>query len=232
MFKTNSLQARVFSILEDKQWHCRGHEYTNVPSGQLAGGGGIQGLQRGTRSRPGLVIISELKFCIVCSKKCTFDKWTGEKKEANAATNIPKSLLLQILSHYKHTDVIEQRKRQSHELIVDHRFPMERWGKAEDAHPSKLSAVEIEAKFQLLKKDASGNHNLLKSRACEMCIKTGKRGTPLGIKFFYHGDENWHYSVPHRGPKAEIGCVGCGWYNFSRWREALNLFLNKTSIGT
>ncbi len=203
-----------------------------MASGQLAGGGGIQGLERGTRSRPGLEIISEKKICSVCSKKCTFDKWTGEFKEANAATSIPKSLYMQILSHYKHTDLIEQRKRQSHELIVDHRFPMVRWGKAEDAHPSNLSVAEIEAKFQLLKKDASGNHNLLKSRACELCIKTGKRGTPLGIKFFYHGNEDWPHSVPHRGPQAETGCVGCGWYNFSQWRDALNLFLNKTSRST
>lgn len=223
MFARNdTLQSRVYAILKDMQWHCRGHEYTNVPSGQLAGGGGIQGLKRGTRSRAGLVIVSELRFCDVCAKKNTFDRWTGERKEANAASGIPKPLLMQILSHLRHTDVIEQRQRQSHELIVDHRFPMERWGKAEASHPKILSEEEIDAKFQLLKKDASGNHNLLKSRACELCIKTGKRGTPLGIKFFYHGDEDWPRSVPHRGPKAERGCVGCGWYNFAHWRDALN----------
>jgi len=132
--KNNTIQSKVFSILQDQKWHCRGHEYTGVASGQLAGGGGIQGLERGTKSRPGLVIVSELKICNVCLKKSTFDRWTGEIKEANAATSIPKSLLMQILSHYKHTDVIEQRKREGHELIVDLRFPMERWERAEDAH--------------------------------------------------------------------------------------------------
>jgi hypothetical protein len=72
-----------------------------------------------------------------------------------------------------------------------------------------------------LKKDAAGNHNLLKSRSCERCIKLGKRGTPFGIRFWYKGDENW--SSPHtKGLEAEEGCVGCGWYDFDTWRTALN----------
>ncbi len=59
-----------------------------------------------------------------------------------------------------------------------------------------MSEAEIKQKFQLLKKDGAGNHNLLKSRNCEFCIKTGKRGTPLGIKFWYQGNENWPYNIP------------------------------------
>lgn len=99
---------------------------------------------------------------------------------------------------------------------------MERWGDVEDTNPTTMTPEEIEKKFQLLKKDDAGNHNLLKSRACERCIASGKRQSPLGITFFYKGDENWPSSCPTTGAKAEEGCVGCGWYNFSAWRNALN----------
>lgn len=58
---------------------------------------------------------------------------------------------------------------------------MERWGNIEDSNPSTMTSEEIEDKFQLLKKDDAGNHNLLKSRACERCISTGIRQSPLGM---------------------------------------------------
>ncbi|MDJ0517085.1 MAG: hypothetical protein QNJ74_12810 [Trichodesmium sp. MO_231.B1] len=72
-----------------------------------------------------------------------------------------------------------------------------------------MSEAEIKQKFQLLKKDSAGNHNLLKSRSCEFCLKTGKRGTPLGIKFWYQGNENWRHNIPQIGKDAETGCIGC-----------------------
>ena len=133
----------------------------------------------------------------------------------------------QILNYYEYTDSIEQRRRPKHELVIDHRFPMERWGTTEESNPSQMSPIDINRKFQLLKKDFSGNHNLLKSRACERCIATGKRGYPLGIKFYYEGDENWPANCPVRGRAAERGCIGCGWYDFETWRKALNLLIEK-----
>ena len=139
---------------------------------------------------------------------------------------IPASLVQRILQAYSYTDVIEQRQREKHELVIDHRFPMERWGKSEAPHLTSMSETEIRKKFQLLKKDASGNHNLLKSRSCERCIKTGKRGTPFGIKFWYKSGENWP-SQHQRGDEAEEGCIGCGWYDFETWRNALNQKLSQ-----
>jgi hypothetical protein len=99
---------------------------------------------------------------------------------------------------------------------------MVRWGNVEEKLELNLSEAEIKAKFQLLKKDDAGNHNLLKSRSCENCLKTEKRGTPFGIKFWYKGDENWSDKIPQTGAKAEEGCLGCGWYNFEKWRTELN----------
>jgi hypothetical protein len=146
-----TIQAAVFRILEDRKWHCRGCGYSGVESGQLAGGGGIQGLQRGTGSRPGLVIISESKVCHSCKKRLVHDRWTGETKQANSTSNITPKLAERILKHLKYTDEIEQRKRQSHELIIDHRFPMERWG-----------ANEEKTIQRCLKRKSNGSFNCLR----------------------------------------------------------------------
>lgn len=215
-------QPAIFDKLSDCQWHCRDCAGKGINSQQYAGGGGIQGLQRGTKSRPGLEIITETAVCSECGQTKVCDKWTGVYKASNPASGIPQKLQTNILEHYGYVDTIELRKRSAHELIVDHRFPMERWGEAEDNNPTTMTAEEIEAKFQLLKKDTSGNHNLLKSRACERCIATNKRQYPLGIKFFYSGTEDWPENFPKSGPNAEQGCIGCGWYDFDKWRKALN----------
>lgn len=223
--KPGSLQNKVFGVLRDQQWHCRGHEYKRIPSGQLAGGGGIQGLQRGTSARPGVKIESKTDHCIQCGKKTRWDRWTGEHQKANAPSSIPKALAKKIRAHYGNVDSIEQRGRPVHELVIDHRFPMIRWGGTEPKLSPDMSEAEIGRKFQLLKFDGSGNHNLLKSRACEICYKTGQRGTPCGIRFFYGGGATWPEAAPASGSDAEKGCVGCGWYDFATWREALNLKL-------
>jgi len=219
-FKEGGMQSRVFALLKDKEWHCREHEGNQIGSNQYAGGGGIQGLQRGTKSRDGLEIEQKKDFCPICNKSTLWDRWTGGIKPANYAANIPSALADRILAEYGFIDEIEQRVRAKHELVIDHRFPMERWGQGELPHLSNMTSQEIRSKFQLLKKDSSGNHNLLKSRACERCIQTGRRGTPFGINYWYIGDENWN--APARGSAAEEGCEGCGWYNFHQWRLSLN----------
>ncbi|NCO76634.1 MAG: restriction endonuclease [Cyanobacteria bacterium] len=224
--KPNAIQLKVFNLLSDKKWHCRECEGKKIASGQYAGGGGIQGLERGTKTREGLVIESKDDFCNICSKQTRWDRWTGEIKSSNAPSNISEKLTKKVLEYYDYTDIIEQRKRQKHELVIDHRFPMERWGSLEEKLDINISQDQIKDKFQLLKKDDSGNHNLLKSRACEQCIKTGNRGTPFGIEFWYEGNKKWGENIPVKGKEAEQGCVGCGWYDFQKWRVALNKRLN------
>jgi hypothetical protein len=219
--KNADLQSKVFELLSDRKWHCRIHEGKPIGSGQYAGKGGIQGLKRGNKKRLGLVIENKIEYCKVCLEKTYWDRWTGERQEAITHANIPDSLVQRIFQVYSYTDAIEQRKREQQNLVIDHRFPMGRWGKSETPNLPSMSETEIREKFQLLKKDDSGNHNLLKSRSCERCIKTGKRGTPFGIKFWYQSGEDWP-SQHQRGDKAEEGCIGCGWYDFDAWRNALN----------
>lgn len=223
--KPGSSQLKVFSLLSDQKWHCRTCEGKQVASEQYAGGGGIQGLERGTKSRPGLHLETKRDFCNICNKKTRWDRWTGQIKPSNAPAIIPPKLADRILKLYDYKDVIENRKRPTHELVIDHRFPMQRWGKAEPSHDINMNENEIKSKFQLLKKDSAGNHNLLKSRSCERCMKTGKRGQPMGIRFWYSGGENWPDNIPPLGAEAEGGCIGCGWYDFESWRNALNATL-------
>lgn len=87
------LQPAIFAKLEDCKWHCRDCAGTGIDSKQYAGGGGIQGLQRGTKSRPGLVIITEIATCFDCNKTKSCDKWTGEFKKQH--------LLLEFQPNYK-----------------------------------------------------------------------------------------------------------------------------------
>jgi hypothetical protein len=221
-FREGSTQSKVFAVLEDKEWHCRSHKYPPGLSGQIAGGGGIQGLQRGTKQRPGLVIESKREHCPNCGRVTLHDRWSGSYRLAVTANSIPPAAARRIRVYYDHTDVIELRQRPESEIVIDHRFPMLRWGGPELKVDYAARDDEMCRHFQLLKKDQAGNHNLLKSRACERCFKDGKRGTPFGINFFYEGGTRWPKDVPIEGPGAEAGCHGCGWYDFASWRLALN----------
>lgn len=222
------LQRAVFAILQDREWHCRGCSFTDVPSGQLAGGGGIQGLQRGTRSRPGLEIESRRVACDTCRVSTVWDRWTGATVEPVCAPPLSRSLIDRILRLYGYNDVIENSPRLAGALVIDHRFPMIRWDRPEEKTPAHASDDHLRRKFQLLKKDAGGNHNLLKSRACENCFATGDRGQPFGIAWYYSGSDRWPDGVPDTGPDAESGCFGCGWYDFDAWRNGLNAAMMST----
>lgn len=105
-------------------------------------------------------------------------------------------------------------KRSSVELIVDHKFPSQRWITKESANPDDMPETEIRRKFQLL----SNQTNMWKSRYCDTCVKTGKRGDFMGTKWFYSGDENWAGKTEN----DENGCIGCPWYDLELWKEKLN----------
>lgn len=135
---------------------------------------------------------------------------------------MPDAFVETVIQVFRRRDVIENTKRQYDQLTVDHKLPMIRWNEESQqllTEYSNLDPEYIKAHFQLLKKsNGSVSHNLLKSRACEKCVKTGKRGKPFGIDYFYSGGPNW-------GPSEEkdpSGCIGCGWYDFDKWRSGLN----------
>src|SRR5690606_41582862 len=73
-------------------------------------------------------------------------------------------------------------------------FRSQRWITKESANPDDMPETEIRKKFQLL----SNQTNMWKSRYCDTCVKTGKRGDFMGTKWFYAGDENWGRSEERR----------------------------------
>ena len=95
---------------------------------------------------------------------------------------------------------------------IDHKVPWSRLDK--DIDISTLSDEEVKEHFQLLTRE----HNLLKDRKCQFCIKNFKRPPFFGVSFWYEGDEYYKDS-----------CVGCGWYDGSTWRLKLNELLNGIS---
>jgi hypothetical protein len=93
---------------------------------------------------------------------------------------------------------------------IDHKIP---WSRLEqDINTLELSDNEIKYHFQLL----TGEHNLLKDRACTSCIKNNIRPTFFEINYWYDGTDKYLGS-----------CVGCGWHDGVLWRNELNKKLRK-----
>lgn len=228
-FTDGSKIQQVFKVLADQKWHCRACEYEHVGSTQIAGSGGIQGLKRGNATRSGLDIKSGYHYCERCETTTRQDRWTGNIQQQVSVGSMPKEFKQRVLQHYASKDVIENTSRQPNELTVDHKLPMIRWSSEMSQIQTDYDSMgdeEIKKYFQLLKaSNGRASHNLLKSRACERCLKTRKRGTPFGIQFFYRGGPNWEGETD----KDHKGCFGCGWFDFDKWRRQLNRTLKRYS---
>jgi len=226
LFNKDTKTYLVFQVLKDKQWHCRECEYAHTGITQIAGGAGIQGLQRGNRTRNGMEIHSDNHLCATCDKTTRHDKWTGNFVLPLTQGNMPSKFAKRVVDVLGSRDIVELTKRPANQLTIDHKLPMLRWDESQKVAQTSydsMSDKDIMQYFQLLKKsNGSVSHNLLKSRSCEDCWKTGKRGSPFGIKFYCSGTEDWSKSV-----KIDAdGCIGCGWYDFNEWRNALNKNIN------
>ena len=226
-FTKGTKTAGVFEILKDRQWHCRECEYRHLNITQIAGGSGIQGLQRGGSNRDGLKIDSDNHLCGNCGRTTRHDKWTGDFNRAVNAKSMPDKFQKRALSLFKYRDIVENSERTAGHLTIDHKFPGIRWTsetKKQQTDYANMSDADILKHFQLLKKsNGTGSHNHLKSRSCEDCFKYGRRGTPFGIKFFYKGGSKWAPA----NKQDPTGCIGCGWYDFDLWRKKLNKSLNR-----
>lgn len=118
-------------------------------------------------------------------------------------------------------------------LLPDHKFPEIRWDiKTKGENPDTMNEDEIKAKFQLI----DNQRNQQKREVCRKCFQTNKRGIIFGIKYFYEGNENWETNFQNQnlpvtkvGKDAEIGCIGCAWYDIQKWRESLNQFILDSS---
>jgi len=205
-FNEGTKLAQVFTILADGEWHCGKHE---LPGTQPAKA--IQIIRQ-----HGFSIENKTIFCDTCKDKTVHRRLvsTEPTKQSFARQQFPAQLRKQVLQHYKNIEAITLREMIPNELEVDHRFPQVRWSKNEEFDPN-MPESQLQGKFQLLTRQ----HNLWKSRYCENCVKTGERGTFIGIDFFTEGGSFWDTKFRS---DDERGCYGCFWYNPETWRIALN----------
>jgi hypothetical protein len=122
-------------------------------------------------------------------------------------------------------DAFEGKRVRPETLLPDHKFPEIRWD--ESTRRDSLETLrdeEIRDDFQLI----NNQRNQQKREACRGCFQSGIRPYPLGIKYFYKGDESWPVAVPRKGKTAERGCIGCGWYDLQAWRNALNRVIKES----
>ena len=158
-------------------------------------------------------------YCETCNgKRAKIIMLRYPREVVTGYETIPPRLRKRILETLGHHDVYEDRIRKKG-LLPEHKFPEIRWDeKTRNKNTDAMTAEEIVEKFQLM----DNQRNQQKREACRKCWQTGKRGFPYGIKFFYSGNEDWNSMIPKSGKIAEAGCVGCGWYDLQKWREAIN----------
>jgi hypothetical protein len=114
-------------------------------------------------------------------------------------------------------------------LLPDHKFPEIRWdSKTKEENLDTMTETEIKNKFQLL----DNQRNQQKREVCRKCFQTNKRGIIFGIHYFYEGNEHWETNFISQnkeiikiGKSAELGCIGCAWYDIQKWRESLNALI-------
>jgi len=169
----------------------------------------------------GYIIGSKRKQCVSCSKKTMHDilimlpKIESRFEDGNELrAPLSEKLKERMKRLLGKKEVCFNVKRSSVELLVDHKFPSQRWITKESSNPDDMLEADIRKKFQLL----SNQTNMWKSRYCDTCVKTGKRGDFMGTKWFYAGNENWE----GLNENDENGCVGCPWYDLELWKEKLN----------
>ena len=153
------------------------------------------------------------RYCSKCGQETTHYKLLsveqGKDKSRIGITQLQRKRVIRILSE---EDAFTGASVKS-SLEIDHKVPFDRLKEADgDIDIDKLSEEEISKHFQILTRD----HNLLKDRQCQSCIKTNIRPPCFGVRFWYEGDENYRGS-----------CVGCGWYDGVEWRRRLNKYIEE-----
>lgn len=208
-FKEGSTQYKDFETMSDCKWHCTKRE---LLSGQAK-------TWQVWRQEKGIQLDQDDEghwykkmFCNNCGVNTIHRKLKSTdilKTGLKARTSIPPQTAKRAKEIYGCMDEYSVRVEPANQLEIDHRIPQVRWTDNEENN-SNLTDEQIVSKFMLL----SRANNLLKSRICEECVKTGKRGKGYKvIEFWYEGTEEYSETV---------GCIGCFWHNPTRWREELN----------
>ena len=177
-FKKGSKQHHDFEVMKDLKWHCSKCE---LKSGQAK-------TWQMWRQEKGLQIDKDsdghyykIIYCDNCEEKTHHRKLKSLKilEVVKLRAGISKKFAKKVKGIYKNEDAVFLRKFVPNQLEIDHKFPQVRWNKNEDENKADMSEKGIKDKFILLTR----SNNLLKSRHCERCYKTDKRGNFPGIFF-------------------------------------------------
>lgn len=209
-FKEGSTQYKDFETMSDLKWHCSKCE---LLSGQAK-------TWQVWRQEKGIQLDTDEKgnwykkiFCPKCNTNTIHRKLKSTElvtEGLKARTSMPANLAKRVKELYGCVDEYTLRTEPANMLEIDHRIPQVRWIENEDINDVKMTDDEIKEKFMLLTRA----NNLLKSRYCEECVKTGKRAKGYKIiEFWYEGNEDYN---------EDIGCCGCFWHNPTKWREEIN----------
>ncbi len=217
-FKKDTTSHHDWEVLKDLQWHCTKCE---LKSGQAK-------TWQVWRQEKGIQLDKDEKGnwyknidCLTCGFKTVHRKLKSLEilGETKSRSGISQYLARKIKMLFKNEEAFLLREISPNQLEVDHKFPQIRWGNNEQENKSTMLEDEIRQRFILLDRSS----NLLKSRYCEKCVKTGKRGVFPGIYFWHQGGENWQGKDEY----DEKGCEGCFWYDPYKWRVELNKIVNK-----
>jgi len=218
-FRKGSKQHHDFEVMKDLEWHCSKCE---LKSGQAK-------TWQMWRQEKGIQIdIDEdghcykIIYCDNCGEKIHHRKLKSLKllDTTKSRSSISPVLTKRVKKIYNNEEALFLRQISPNQLEVDHKFPQIRWNKDEEENKSDMSKKEIKEKFILLTR----SNNLLKSRCCERCFKTGERGNFPGIYYWFKGMKNWDNKIDKYDEK---GCEGCFWYNPYKWREEINKIVKK-----
>ncbi len=213
-FKEGSTQYLDFETMSDCKWHCAKCE---LKSGQAK-------TWQVWRQEKGIQLDQDEEghwykniFCPNCQMTTIHRKLKSTEilsVDLKARSGIPPQIAKRAKELYNCVDEYSMRTEPANQLEIDHRVPQVRWNTNEDDN-TNLTDEQIKKKFMLLTRQ----NNLLKSRICEDCRRTGKRGKGYKeIEFWYKGNEIFD---------ENIGCEGCFWHNPSKWRAELNKELKK-----
>ena len=213
-FKKESNQYLDFETMSDCKWHCTKCE---LKSGQAK-------TWQIWRQEKGIQLDQDENgnwfkkmHCPICGIKTIHRKLKTTELDLSgikARSNIPQDVIVRAKKLFGCVDEYTLRVEPAKDLELDHRIPQVRWTGNEDDNTG-LSDEQIIAKFMLL----TEKNNLLKSRYCEECKKTGIRANGYReIEFWYVGTEKYD---------EKIGCEGCFWHNPSKWRSELNKMIKK-----
>lgn len=216
-FSKNTIAFTDFETMSDLKWHCAKCELKSTQAKTWQVWRQEKGIQLDKDEKGNFY---KKMFCPNCNINTIHRKLKStELLEINKArSGISSQVAKKVKNLYNFEEAVLLRKLSERELEVDHKFPQIRWENNE-TNNNNLSDNELKEKFMLLNR----SNNLLKSRQCEQCVKTGIRGCFPGIKFWYKGTEKWEGKT-----KCDPnGCIGCFWNNPYKWRDELNKILKK-----